>query len=372
VNVFAPLSVSDPNPAFVSENAPPNTPLITTPLAVVTVVFAASVPEPLNVRTPFFTASPNVTVPPIDTAFAIVRAVVPSLDTTDPAKVTVPVPNAPSFPTYTGPAFNTAPPTNVFAPLNVNAPLPAFVKTLDPLKIPLKTTPLATVNVVSAVNVPSPPNVNTPLFTASPNVAAPPIDTAFVIVRAVVPSLDTTPPLNVKTPVPNPASFPTNTEPDDTVTPPVKVFTPPNVNELAPSFDNENPPPTTPLNTTPLNVVKVVAETNVPVPESVNVPLFTASPNVTEPPNVYAFPNVRAVVPSLETIPPPNVNGPVPNAPTLPTNTEPAFTDAPPVNVFAPLNVSVPLPLFTNAPPVPLITPEYVDTPLPPTVNVFP
>jgi hypothetical protein len=99
VKVFAPPNVNAPLPAFVNENAPSKTPPKTTPLAVVSVVFDVNVPAPPNVNTPFFTASPNVTAPPIDTAFAIVRAVAPSLETTEPANVTVPVPNAPSFPT---------------------------------------------------------------------------------------------------------------------------------------------------------------------------------------------------------------------------------------------------------------------------------
>jgi hypothetical protein len=50
-------------PAFVSENAPPTAPLITTTLGAVTVVFAVNVPPPLSVINPVFVASPNVTAP---------------------------------------------------------------------------------------------------------------------------------------------------------------------------------------------------------------------------------------------------------------------------------------------------------------------
>jgi hypothetical protein len=99
VNVFAPPNVRAPNPNFVKENPPSTTPVKITSLAVVNVVFAVIIPAPPNVNAPFFTASPNVTAPPIVTAFVITRAVVPSLDTTAPANVTIPVPNAASFPT---------------------------------------------------------------------------------------------------------------------------------------------------------------------------------------------------------------------------------------------------------------------------------
>jgi hypothetical protein len=96
------------------------------------------------------------------------------------------------------------------------------------------------------------------------------------------------------------------------------------------------------------------------------------APNVIAPFNVYSFANVRAVVPELATTPPVTVTFPVPNAVSFPTKTVPAFTVAPPVNVFSlvPPSVNDPLPLFTN-PPLPLITPLYTPAPLPPTVNVF-
>jgi hypothetical protein len=86
-------------PAFVTANAPPKVPPNTTPPAVVTVESAVNIPAPANVNTPFFTASPNVTAPPKLYAFANVRAAAPSLDTTAPASVTNPVPNAALFAT---------------------------------------------------------------------------------------------------------------------------------------------------------------------------------------------------------------------------------------------------------------------------------
>jgi hypothetical protein len=110
VNVFAPLSVSSPAPAFVNENAPPNAPDITTPLATVSVVFAVNVPAPLNVNVPFFVASPNVTAPPNVIPFDIVRAVVESLETVPPLNTNIPLPNAISLPRFNAPALTVVPP----------------------------------------------------------------------------------------------------------------------------------------------------------------------------------------------------------------------------------------------------------------------
>jgi hypothetical protein len=98
VNVFAPPNVTTPVPAFVNENAPPNAPVNATSLAAVNVVFAVNVPDPPNVNIPLFTASPNVTAPPIVTSFANVRTPTPSLETVAPDNVTIPVPNASSSP----------------------------------------------------------------------------------------------------------------------------------------------------------------------------------------------------------------------------------------------------------------------------------
>jgi hypothetical protein len=66
---------------------------------------------------------------------------------------------------------------------------------------------------------------------------------------------------------------------------------------------------------------------------------------------------VYAVPEELESVPPVIVNPPVPNADTFPTRTVPDPMDTPPVNVFAPLNVKIPVPPLTNEPPAPLITP---------------
>jgi hypothetical protein len=130
VNVLAPLNVSTDAPAFVNENAPPIAPPKTTTLGVVTVVFAVSVPTPLIVNAPVFVKSPTVTLPPIEYPFAIVRAVVESLDNTPPVIVTGPVPNPALFPTLTVPDPIVTPPVNVFVPLNVKIPVPPC--TTDP------------------------------------------------------------------------------------------------------------------------------------------------------------------------------------------------------------------------------------------------
>jgi hypothetical protein len=68
--MFAPLSTRACAPAFVNETAPPPiTPLKTTALGVVTVVFEVSVPGLLSVNTPLFAPSPSVTAPPIEYPF---------------------------------------------------------------------------------------------------------------------------------------------------------------------------------------------------------------------------------------------------------------------------------------------------------------
>jgi hypothetical protein len=180
-----------------------------TSLAAVNDTAVVIVPAPPNVNSPFFDASPNVTEPPIEIAFANKRGVVPSLESTPPLIVTVPVPNAASFPTERFPAPTVVPPLYVLAPLSVSDPTPTFVNAYAPPTEPPKTTLLDVVKVVAAVNVPAPPNVNAPFFVASPSVTAPPIETPFAITRGVVPSLDTTAPPSVTTPAPNAPSFPT-------------------------------------------------------------------------------------------------------------------------------------------------------------------
>jgi hypothetical protein len=314
--VFTPLNVSTPAPAFVNENAPPNAPDITTPLAAVIVVFAANVPAPLIVNTPVFAASPNVTAPFNVYPFVTVRAVVPSLDNAPPFITSAPVPSAPAFPTDTFPAFTVTPPVNVFAALNVNAPVPSFTK--EP-PAPLTTTPTLDAVLPPMVStfpctftVPLPLAVNTPTVSLDPNFKLP-----LVANATVVPSPIALPPLNVNVP-------------PFTVVFPVNVFAPPSVNSPAPCFVKLADPPKTPPNTTPLATVNVVAAVTVPAPPNVNTPLFVASPNVTVPPNEIPFTNVRAVVPSLDTPPPLTTNVPPPNAPSPPKYKAPALTVVPP------------------------------------------
>jgi hypothetical protein len=277
-------------------------------------------------------------------------------------------------------------PVCVFTPPNVNSPVPAFVKLPLPLTTPFQFTALATVTVAFAVIAPAPPNVSAPLFVPSPNVTFAPIENPFPSVRAVAESLDTTTPavLNVNVPVPSAVSWPTRSVPDVNVTPPVNVFAPLNVKIDEPAFVSTNaPPPTTPLKTTALGVVTVVFDVNVPVPLSVKLPFKVplASPSVTAPPTEYTFASVRAVVESLESaVPVAIVNEPVPKPALFPTRTVPAVTDTPPVNVFAPPNVSTEAPAFVNenAPPTaPLKTTPLgvvtvvfdVSVPLPPIVK---
>jgi hypothetical protein len=213
------------------------------------------------------------------------------------------------------PTLTVVNPVYVFAPPNVTSPAPIFVNVFAPPPItPVNRTSLAAVSESAEVNVPAPVNVSTPLFTASPSVTPPPNDTAFDIVRAVIPSLERIPPLTTKVPAPNAASFPTHTLPAETVVPPPYVFAPLNVNTPVPSFVNANAPLTVLLNTNPLPTVNVVAPVSAVSPENVNVPLFAESPNVIAPDKLNAFPKLRAVVPSLETLPPVTETVPVPNA----------------------------------------------------------
>jgi hypothetical protein len=227
----------------------------------------------------------------------------------------------------------------VFAPLNVNTPATPFF-TSDP-PTPLNT-PLYTV-VVPPPTVSTFPCKFTPPFPAKlPIVSLPPnfITPGDVTVTAL-PSGIAEPPFNVNVP-------------PLTVTAPLNVFTPPNVNSPLPAFVNVNPPPNAPPNTTSLAVVNVVFPVSVPTPPNVSVPLFVTSPIVTVPPSVSPFvANVRALVPSLETVPPLITNVPPPNAPLFPKYNAPAVTVTPPLNVFAPLNVNAPAPDFVTPNPPP-------------------
>jgi hypothetical protein len=108
--VFDPLNVNDDVPAFINENAPSTTPSNTTQLMVVNVVLLVRVPSPLNVNTPFFAASPNVTDPPSVIPFTNVRAVVLLLETVPPFITNVPLPNAPSLPMFNAPPITVVPP----------------------------------------------------------------------------------------------------------------------------------------------------------------------------------------------------------------------------------------------------------------------
>jgi hypothetical protein len=322
--------------------------------------------------------------PPVPAKLAIV-SLAPNFKLPGDVTVTAPVS------TIAAPPFNVSvPPVTVVVPVyvftapNVNSPAPAFVKLPLPLTTPFQFTALATVTVAFAVIAPAPPNVSAPLFVPSPNVTFAPIENAFPSVRAVTESLERTPPLIVNVPVPSAVSWPTRSVPDVNVTPPVNVFAPLNVKIDEPAFVSTNaPPPTTPLKTTALGVVTVVFDVSVPVPLSVKLPFKVPlkSPSVTAPPTEYTFASVRAVVESLESaVPVAIVNEPVPKPALFPTRTVPAVTDTPPVNVFAPPNVSTDAPAFVNekAPPTaPLKTTPLgvvtvvfdVSVPLPPIVK---
>jgi hypothetical protein len=162
-----PLNVSAPTPSLTNAPLPPNAPARTTPLAVVKVVADVSTPSPANVNIPLFVASPNVTIPPNEIPFAIVRATVPSLATVPPKTASVPVPNALLFPMFTIPALTKTPPLNVFAPLKTSDPLPVFVNPPEPVITPL------TVNADAALSFETSAAPDKETDTFAPNVNAP-------------------------------------------------------------------------------------------------------------------------------------------------------------------------------------------------------
>jgi hypothetical protein len=124
--VFAPANVSTSAPAFVNPPEPDRTPLMVTALDTVTVELDVSDPVPPNVKAPLFVASPSVTVPPTEKPFVMTRAVVESLVSEPPERVSVPVPKAALFPTWSTPELKVAPPLKVFAPAKVSVPAPAL------------------------------------------------------------------------------------------------------------------------------------------------------------------------------------------------------------------------------------------------------
>jgi hypothetical protein len=273
LKVFAPLNVSVAAPAFVKENAPPNAPPSTTPLAVVNVVSAVKFPAPLKVNNPLLVVLPNVITPPRANPFERVRAVVPSLATVPPLTVSTPVPSAELLPMETFPAVTVVPPVKVFAPLSVRVPSFTFVieplPPITPLRITEETSALTVVapsSVAPAVNVRDPvPN--------PPKTAPGPNEYGFAIVRAV-PSLTSLPLLTVSDPLPRALSLPRMSHPPVTVVPPLNVFAPLSVSLPSFAFVSDPLPPITPLRITeeistftvftPLSVVFAV-KVNAPV-----------------------------------------------------------------------------------------------------------
>jgi hypothetical protein len=157
--------------------------------------------------------------------------------------------------------------------------------------------------------------------------------------------------------------------PPETVSAPVNVFAPPNVNPADPDFVSPALPETTPSKTVALLIVAVVAADNTAFPVSVNAPLFVASPNTKEPLKSIALANVRGVALSLEIRPPLKTNVPVPSAALLPTWIPPAERSTPPMKSFAPVSVSTDKPFFLKEPLLFVINPLKVVSLDPLTVN---
>jgi hypothetical protein len=123
----------------------------------------------------------------------------------------------------------------------------------------------------------------------------------------------------VSNPIPRPASFPIRTVPLFTVTPPVNVFAPFNVNTADPAFVRANAPAKEPLNTTPLAVVTVEFAVNVVGPLNVRTPDVVACPSDTEGPSEIALDSERSAVELLASEPPARTTTPAPRAESLPT-----------------------------------------------------
>jgi hypothetical protein len=213
-------------------------------------------------------------------------------------------------------------PVNAFAPLNVTRPPVVFVTVAAPLNAAL-TNPFSNPKLV-ALNVPF-------ATTPSTNENAPTLWLVFPNVSTVVPPLIVTVPLESR-PAPLTAS-----EPAVISIEPVNAFAPLNVTSPPVVFVTGADPLNTAL-TNPFSNPKLVA---LSVPSAT-----TPSTNENAPTLWIVFPSVSIVVPPL-TVTVPLVNNPAPL-----TASDPAVISIEPLNVFAPLNVTVPPVVFvTNAVP---------------------
>ena len=139
--------------------------------------------------------------------------------------------------------------------------------------------------------------------------------------------------------------------PAESVSPPLNVFAPERVNTPPPSLVKEYAPPITPpsVNVPALTVtVRFAPKVTAPVPRFKSlVPLKTKSPL-----HVCALLllNVSAAPLALSIEPPEIVNteAAAPKAFELLTFSVPAESVSPPLKVFAPVNVSTPLPAFVS------------------------
>jgi hypothetical protein len=99
--------------------------------------------------------------------------------------------------------------------------------------------------------------------------------------RAVTPSLDTTPPLNVTVPDPNPAGLITKTTPPLTVVPPENVFATSKVIVPEPLFTNAPVPLITPeTKDAPLPPTVNVLDCKLTVPVPFKVPMVSFEDNL--------------------------------------------------------------------------------------------
>jgi hypothetical protein len=285
--VFAPFRLTLPLPSFVKLPAP-----LITPFKLLSWVELCKVASPAKLIR-------LLTVTPA----AVVNAV-------PVANVAWPVPNELSLLIIAVPALMFVPPLYVFAPFRLTLPLPSFVKLPAPLITPFKL-----LSWVELCKVASPAKLIR-LLTVTP----------AAVVNAV-------PVANVAWPVPNELSLLIIAVPALMFVPPLYVFAPFRLTLPLPSFVKLPAPLITPF-----KLLSWVELCKVASPAKL-IRLLTVTP--------------AAVV---NAVPVANVAWPVPNELSLLIIAVPALMFVPPLYVFAPFRLTLPLPSFVKLP-APLITP---------------
>src|SRR5271166_1033431 len=164
--------------------------------------------------------------------------------------------------------------------------------------------------------------------------APPPAFNVIALVEVIPASASSVPPLKLSGPVPKLPLLLTARMPPLRFVPPLYVFAALKVKVPGPVLVHAPTPPIAPLK---IEVVPVSAK-NVPPPALSVIALLETSP----PPAA-----------SASSVPPLKVSSPVPKLLSLFTARMPPLRFVPPVYVFAPVSVSVPVPTFVSDPPTP-------------------